>query len=88
MTGRQLPPDCPCPRVRHADGSPLVIPSADCRHHGAHLRPLPPATVTPIRPGLDLPALASVVCDQDRGESPFGWSDPAPADMPAARPAP
>ncbi|MFI0827214.1 hypothetical protein ACH4Q7_22475 [Streptomyces roseolus] len=45
---RGLPADCPCPAVRHADGSPLVVPSAACRHHGAHLRPLPPADVIPI----------------------------------------
>lgn len=48
--GRELPDDCPCPWVRHNDGSPWVYkPSPDCRHHGAIARPLPPAKVLPFR---------------------------------------
>ncbi|MFC5072847.1 hypothetical protein ACFPN0_14945 [Kitasatospora cinereorecta] len=30
--------------------------------------------------------LAAVVCDQDRGESPFGWSEPPEPNAPSARP--
>lgn len=39
------------------------------------MTPTPPA-----RPLLDqdLHALLAVVCEQDRGENPFGWSAPAP----------
>ncbi|MFM9542291.1 hypothetical protein [Streptomyces turgidiscabies] len=51
MTGRVLPADCPCPRVRHPDGDPLICwPDPACRHHGRpHTARL--ATVTPIRKG-------------------------------------
>lgn len=53
MTDRRgLPDDCPCYAIRHPDGSPWVVPCAACRHHGAHLRPLLPAIVTPINSRL------------------------------------
>ncbi|MEV3895369.1 hypothetical protein [Streptomyces anulatus] len=87
---RQLPDDCRCPAVRHNDGSPLIpIPNPACRHHGRIFCPPPPATVTPIRrPTPPLVPLIAAVCEQDRGENPFGWSDPTPDDMPATCPAP
>jgi hypothetical protein len=45
MTGRQLPPDCPCPWVRHPDGDPWIRwPDPHCPHHSPPFRPRPPAT--------------------------------------------
>lgn len=35
-----------------------------------------PAPLSPD--GQPLPPLLTVACDQDRGESPFGWSAPPP----------
>lgn len=92
---RRLPADCPCPSVRHPDGSPWVYrPDAACPHHGAIFRPLPPATVIPIRrrpkgpqvnqppPHDDLAENLAVVCPEDRG-NPFAW-DEVPAPLTAA----
>lgn len=35
-------------------------------------------TTPPLLDERRLLVLLAVVCDQDRGESPFGWSAPAP----------
>jgi hypothetical protein len=42
----------------------------------------PPAPAPAPPPGGDarLAQLAGVACDQDRGESPFGWSELPPPD--------
>lgn len=49
-TLRELPADCPCPHIRHPDGSPWVVrPDPDCPHHSRVYHAPPPATVTPIR---------------------------------------
>ncbi|KPI33348.1 hypothetical protein OV450_1436 [Actinobacteria bacterium OV450] len=49
-----------------------------------HPAPQPPDPVQDARLARLLRLLA-VVCEQDREENPFGWTEPLPADTTAAR---